>query len=107
MTLTLPQAAAYLHVHPETLRERVKAGIVPGAKPGKCWVFRQEDLDAYLVSLQTKKPGGVCRSIESGASGTSISPSEEARGFADQLAQTIASWRRSTTTRRARNAGGK
>ena len=50
-TLTLPEAAAFLQMNPESLRQRVKAGAIPGAKPGKCWVFVEEDLVAYLRSL--------------------------------------------------------
>ena len=50
-TLDLQQAATFLHMNPETLRERAKAGLVPAAKPGKCWVFVEDDLVAYLRSL--------------------------------------------------------
>lgn len=55
-TLKLLPAAEYVGLHPETLRERAKAGIIPGAKPGKRWVFEQEDLDAYLISCHVKPP---------------------------------------------------
>ncbi len=50
-TLNLPEAAAFLQMNPESLRQRVKAGAIPGAKPGKCWVFVEDDLVAYLRSL--------------------------------------------------------
>lgn len=49
-TLTLEEAAEFLHLHPITLARRAKAGIVPGAKPGKCWVFVEVDLIEYLRS---------------------------------------------------------
>src|SRR5437868_6969789 len=42
-TLTLRDAAALLHMNPEALRQKAKAGKVPGAKPGKCWVFVDDD----------------------------------------------------------------
>ena len=31
-TLALAEAAAFLHMHPEELRRRAKAGLIPGAK---------------------------------------------------------------------------
>ena len=33
-TLNLQQAAAFLHVHPETLRQAARCGRIPGAKVG-------------------------------------------------------------------------
>ena len=53
-TLDLHQAAAFLHLHPDTLQRRAKAGDVPAAKPGKSWVFLEEDLVTYLRQLQTQ-----------------------------------------------------
>ncbi|MGB8437740.1 MAG: helix-turn-helix domain-containing protein [Burkholderiales bacterium] len=50
-TLNLKQAAAFLNMHPVTVQERARAGTLPGAKPGKCWVFLEEDLAAYLRAL--------------------------------------------------------
>ena len=43
-TLNLQAAALFLHLHPEELRRRAKAGLVPGAKVGKRWVFLEDDL---------------------------------------------------------------
>jgi hypothetical protein len=40
-------------MHPVTLQGKVKAGLIPGAKPGKSWVFIDEDLANYLRSLYT------------------------------------------------------
>jgi hypothetical protein len=37
-------------MNPEALRQKAKARIIPGAKPGKCWVFLEDDLVAYLRS---------------------------------------------------------
>ncbi len=39
---------AFLNMSPEVLRQKVKAGDVPGAKPGKCWVFLEDDLAEYI-----------------------------------------------------------
>jgi len=50
-TLDLEAAARLLHIHPEELRRRAKAGIIPGAKVGRCWVFVADDLVAYVRSL--------------------------------------------------------
>lgn len=47
-TLDLAAAAAFLGVHPETLRERAAAGMIPGAKLGKEWRFLDVDLADYM-----------------------------------------------------------
>lgn len=49
-TLNRKQAAAYLHMHPITLLQKVHAGIIPASKPAKSWVFIVEDLIDYLRS---------------------------------------------------------
>ena len=50
-TLNTKQAADFLNMHPVTVQEKARAGVIPGAKPGKCWVFLEDDLAAYLRSL--------------------------------------------------------
>ncbi len=47
-TLDLQEAAAFLRMNPETLRQKTKAEIIPGAKPGKSWVFLEDDLAEYI-----------------------------------------------------------
>jgi excisionase family DNA binding protein len=49
-TLNLQQAAQFLKLHPITVLQRARAGTLPAAKPGKRWVFIEEDLAAYLRS---------------------------------------------------------
>jgi hypothetical protein len=49
-TLDLKQAADYLKMHWQTLREQAKSGQVPGAKIGKQWVFIQDDLVTHIRS---------------------------------------------------------
>jgi excisionase family DNA binding protein len=49
-TLDLKQAAAYLKMHWQTLREKARSGEVPGAKIGKQWVFLKEDLVSHIRS---------------------------------------------------------
>jgi hypothetical protein len=53
-TLDLKQAAEFLKMHPVTLQCKAKAGEIPGAKPGKSWVFIDEDLANYIRSQYTK-----------------------------------------------------
>ena len=50
-TLNLKEAAQFLKMHPESLRQKIKAGLIPAAKAGKRWVFLEEDLAGYLRSL--------------------------------------------------------
>ena len=50
-TLNLREAATFLHLHPEELRQRTKAGRIPGAKVGRAWVFLEDDLAAHVRSL--------------------------------------------------------
>jgi len=68
-TLNLQQAAELLHIHPVTLQSKAKAGDIPGAKIGKCWVFVEIDLIDYLRSqyprrtLQGEQEKILCHSI--------------------------------------------
>ena len=50
-TLDLHEAAAFLRMHPEEVRTRAKRGLIPGAKPGRSWVFLESDLAEFLRSL--------------------------------------------------------
>jgi excisionase family DNA binding protein len=52
-TLDLNQAAKLLMIHPTTLQAKAKSGAIPGAKPGKCWVFIKQDLIDWLRSQYT------------------------------------------------------
>ena len=47
-TLTLAEAAGFLKMHPEEVRCRAKRGLIPASKPGRRWVFIDEDLAAFL-----------------------------------------------------------
>jgi hypothetical protein len=47
-TLGLKEAAEFLRIHPITLLRNAQTGKIPGAKPGKCWVFLDVDLADYL-----------------------------------------------------------
>jgi hypothetical protein len=54
-TLNLVQAAALLHMHRVTLLIKAQSGAIPAAKPGKCWVFIEQDLQDYLRGLYRSK----------------------------------------------------
>ncbi|MBV9575669.1 MAG: helix-turn-helix domain-containing protein [Gammaproteobacteria bacterium] len=65
-TLDLKEAAAFLKMTPEGLRRKVANGDIPGAKPGKRWCFREDDLAEYLRSLYSsaaKTSWGVVETI--------------------------------------------
>lgn len=53
--LTTPEAAAYLQVHQETLRNWARKGVIPAAKLGNRggFRFRREDLDRFLESRRS------------------------------------------------------
>ena len=50
-TLNLDEAAAFLQMHPEEVRQRTKHGLIPGGKAGRRWVFLEADLADYVRSL--------------------------------------------------------
>lgn len=54
-TLTLTEAANFLKIHPVTLLVKAKAGVVPGAKLGKRWVFVNVDLVEYIRSQYPRR----------------------------------------------------
>ncbi|MCP5345367.1 MAG: helix-turn-helix domain-containing protein [Pseudomonadales bacterium] len=49
-TLDLQEAADFLKLHWQTVRERAKSGDIPAAKLGRRWVFLKADLVLYLQS---------------------------------------------------------
>jgi len=51
ITYDLQEAAQYLRMSPEILRQKAKAGVIKAAKPGKCWVFLESALVDYLRSI--------------------------------------------------------
>ena len=53
-SIGLHEAAAFLRMHPEEVRRRARLGLLPGAKPGKRWVFIEADLADYLRKLLGK-----------------------------------------------------
>jgi excisionase family DNA binding protein len=53
--LTLDEAAAYLRVHPRTLRTKASEGEVPAAKIGRVWRFHREQLERWLLDGGARK----------------------------------------------------
>jgi len=47
-TLNLDEAAKLLKVHKQSVLNMARSGKLPAAKPGKCWVFIDEDLFEWL-----------------------------------------------------------
>lgn len=62
--LNLEEAAALLKMTPEGLRRKVVKGEIPGAKPGKCWCFIEEDLAQYLQSMYPSYVKELCSVIK-------------------------------------------
>ena len=50
VSFDLKEAAAFLKVHPETMRQMAKDGTVSGAKIGRRWVFLKEHLVSHITN---------------------------------------------------------
>jgi excisionase family DNA binding protein len=106
-TLSLREAAQFLRIHPEELRQRAKAGRIPGAKVGRAWVFVEEDLASYLRSLYgsprqalqvTPSKEVKCHYADAVVNGGSTSSPHPGDEYAALLGLPIESSRRNTTT---------
>ncbi len=107
-THNLAGAAHFLRIHPEELRQRAKAGRVPGAKIGRAWVFLEDDLVAYLrshypsprqalqVTLGKEVECHLSNATQSGGSKSELPTESE---YADLLGLEAKPSRRSTTTK--------
>ena len=47
-TFNLEEAAEFLHMSPAVLGQKAREGLIRAAKPGKRWVFLEDDLVSYL-----------------------------------------------------------
>ena len=56
--LTAQKAAQKLNIHRNTLRKMTKDGEIPAYKFGNRIVYRQDDLDALIESLEVYQPCG-------------------------------------------------
>src|ERR1700691_1520787 len=92
-TLTLDEAAAFLHMHPEEVRTRTKRGLIPGAKTGRRWVFLEIDIVEFVRSLypvrrqalQVTSQEVVCHLESAVRSGGSTSPPQVVSEYDDLL----------------------
>jgi excisionase family DNA binding protein len=50
------EAAKYLDMHPSTMREYMRRGVIRAKKTGKKWVALRESLDEYRVRRDEKWP---------------------------------------------------
>lgn len=107
-SLDLQQAAKFLGLHPNTLQERAKAGLIPGAKPGKEWRFIDVDLVEYMRSqYPANKQAGdnECHSTSAGKRGGTTSRSRANHGIEEALDALIGTRRNASTTKERRNSG--
>ena len=63
-TLNLNEAAIFLQMTSEGLRRKAANGEIPGAKPGKRWCFREDDLAEYLRSIYSNSAKALQGVIE-------------------------------------------
>jgi len=107
-TIGLKEAATFLQMSPSALQQKVKYGYIPGSKPGKCWVFIEDDLVSYLRSLYSQKQQAllsgcdeevsICHSTIAVKSGGSISGRQVDSEYAALLGLTTRKRPRNTTT---------
>lgn len=107
-SMDLDEAAEFLGLHPSTLQERARAGLIPGAKIGKTWRFLDVDLAAYLRAQypanQTKPEDSACRSTSAARRGGYISATRDS-AFDDLLGLPTGAKRSANTTSSRRNSG--
>jgi excisionase family DNA binding protein len=115
-TLTLTEAAALLHMHPEEVRTRAKAGKLPGAKTGRRWVFIEDDLIDWMRSLYpvqrqalrvtSPRKESLCHYANADRSGGSTSSPLAGSEYDALLKPATKARRRNCTTGSRRKPGG-
>ncbi|MBK1699779.1 hypothetical protein CKO22_02285 [Thiococcus pfennigii] len=90
-TLDLNQAAAFLRMHAESVRRLAQSGAIPSAKPGKAWVFIDEDLAAWLRS-QYARGARAAEPAEDRRQTCSIADTTAAAGGCDSPRRTAAKY---------------
>jgi excisionase family DNA binding protein len=107
-TYDVQEAAAFLRMSPAVLRVHAREGRLKAAKPGKRWVFLEEDLAAYLRQLYARRRQAPLsgsnleeskwESSNAVMSGGSTSPHHTASEYADLLGLPIGHSLRNTQT---------
>ncbi len=108
-TFNAQQAAKFLGINKEVLRQRTAKGEIPGAKVGRSWVYVNIDLIDYIrasyrrteCDLQSvdKKEENEWHSEKEAKHGTSISDPGVASEYENLLELPIDKKRKSTTTK--------
>ena len=49
--LDVAEAARLLRIHPKTLRNRARRGVIPGVQVGRLWRFRASVLNEWLDEI--------------------------------------------------------
>ena len=105
-TLGLEDAAKFLRIHPKTLAKRAAAGLIPGVKEGRAWVFLEIDLVTHLrskylrrVSKGEHEESSLCHSTieKTRLCGGLILPIRD-NAYSEALGLATATKRRNTTT---------
>ena len=45
------EAAKFLRIHPKTLRDKARRGVIPGVQVGRLWRFRASALNEWLDQI--------------------------------------------------------
>jgi excisionase family DNA binding protein len=61
-TLTLIEAADVLKVHPKTVEDLIRDGVIPAAKIGRAWVMLSTDVLRYVEDEIIKQTAQRMRS---------------------------------------------
>lgn len=48
--LTTEEVAAYIRLSTEQVRELARTGRITAYQPGRCYLFKKSDVDAYIES---------------------------------------------------------
>lgn len=55
-SMDVQEAADFLLLHPDTVKARARCGEIPAYKPGRKWVFLQNELLDYLKTTARSHP---------------------------------------------------
>lgn len=85
-TIGLEDAARFLHMAPSTLRKRAAAGKLNAYKPGKTWVFLQDELLSYLKSSKAACPSTAAPTPRIGGPDSNSTAARSASRLAREIA---------------------
>jgi excisionase family DNA binding protein len=85
-TIGLEDAARFLRMAPSTLRKRAAAGKLSAYKPGKTWVFLQDELLHYLKSTKSVCPSIAAQTLRIGGPDSNSTAARSASRLAREIA---------------------